>query len=127
MKKLILVLVFLFLGIGVIGFFYGIGAEPVNALLWLGLFGSFAVPCFALVGTMERVEEQEEQLCTPQVPNHPRPRPIRQRHRIRGIAPGAARSTRRAPPPAPNVGRYTMNGRVPPAEGYPVRRQYSYV
>lgn len=62
MKKLILVLGFLFLGIGVIGFFYGIGAEPVNALLWLWLFGSFAVPCFALVGTMERVEEQEEQL-----------------------------------------------------------------
>ena len=62
MKKLILVLGFLFLGIGVIGFFYGIGAEPVNALLWLGLFGLFAVPCFALVGTMERVETQEEQL-----------------------------------------------------------------
>lgn len=62
MKKLILVLGFLFLGIGVIGFFYSVGAEPVNALLWLGLFGLFAVPCFALVGTMERVEEQEEQL-----------------------------------------------------------------
>ena len=28
MKKLILVLGFLFLGIGVIGFFYGVGAEP---------------------------------------------------------------------------------------------------
>ena len=62
MKKLILVLGFLFLGIGVIGFFYGVGAEPVNALLWLGLFGLFAVPCFALVGTIERVETQEEQL-----------------------------------------------------------------
>ena len=62
MKKLILVLGFLFLGIGVIGFFYGVGAEPGNALLWLGLCGLFAVPCFALVGTIERVETQEEQL-----------------------------------------------------------------
>ncbi len=62
MKKLILVLGFLFLGLGVVGFFYGISTEPVNALLCLGLFGLFAVPCFALVGTMDRVDRQEEQL-----------------------------------------------------------------
>lgn len=62
MKKLILVLGFLFLGLGVIGFFYGISTEPVNALLCLGLFGLFSVPCFALVGTMDRVGRQEEWL-----------------------------------------------------------------
>lgn len=62
MKKLILVLGFLFLGIGVVGFFYGVGATPGNALLWLGLFGLLSVPCFALVSTMTRVEQQEESL-----------------------------------------------------------------